>query len=137
MARLGAHYAEAAVGFGAGVGHMVALAVERDDEHGAAMHLAAGLGRAYFRNIVAFGGRIADAFAKAASAELFGAAEKVDGIVRAVRGEDEFHGAVMAVAEREDVHPHARASVASEAVVSSQLSVVREVRALRNVFVPS
>ena len=116
---------------------MVALAVKRDDEHGAAVHFAAGLARADFRRIVALGSCVADAFAKATAAEFFGAAEEVDGIVRVIGGEDEFHGAVMAVAEREDVHPHARASVASEAVVSSQLSVVREVRALRNVFVPS
>jgi len=91
---------------------VVALAVERDDEHGPAVHLAAWLGRADLRRVVAFGSCVADTLAEAAAAEFFSAAEEVDGIIRAVRGEDEFHGAVMAVAEREDVHPHARASVA-------------------------
>ena len=92
---------------------MVALAVERDDEHGAAVELAARLGWADFRNIVALGSGIADTFPETAATEFVGATEKVDGVVGAVGSEHEFHSAVMAVAERKDVHPHARASVAS------------------------
>lgn len=110
---LGADDAEGAVGFGAGVGHVVALAVEGRDEHGAAMHLATRLLGADLRDVVAFGRSVTDSFAKAAAAEFFGATEEINGIVGAVGGEDQFHGAVMAVTEGEDVHPHAKPSVAS------------------------
>src|SRR5215470_5130046 len=103
---LGFQHALGAAGLGAGVGDAVVLAVEAEDEHGAAVHVAARLVGGDFGREVAFGVDVADAFAEAASAEFFSAAEEVDGVVSVVRGDAGFHGAEMFVTERKNVRPH-------------------------------
>src|SRR6266436_634811 len=65
----GTHNPLEASRFGAGVGDAVMLAVQAQDEHGAAVHVAPGLIRLKLGSIVAFGGGIADAFPEAAAAE--------------------------------------------------------------------
>jgi hypothetical protein len=82
---------------GAGVGDAVVLAIEAEDEHGAAVHVATGLAGADFRRGVTFRVDIAHSLAKAAAAEFVGAAEEIDGVVRTVGGEASFHGAEMFV----------------------------------------
>jgi hypothetical protein len=108
----GADDALAAVGLGAGIRDVIALAIERDDEHGTAVELAARLVGGDLRGLVALGVDVSDPFAEGATTEFFSAAEEVDGVVRAIGSEEELHGAEMLVAKREKVHPHAKASVA-------------------------
>jgi len=103
---LGAHDALGTVGFGAGVGEVVALAVDADDEHGASVALADGLVGSESGRGSAVRGAVADALSEAAMAKLVGAAEEFDGVFRAVGGESRFHGAVMLVAKREEIGPH-------------------------------
>ena len=95
-----------APGLGAAVGNAIVLAVKAEDEHGAAVHVAAWLVGSNFRRNVALGIDVTDAFTEAASTELFGAAEKVDRVVGIVRGDAGFHGAEMLVTEWKDVRPH-------------------------------
>lgn len=76
---------------------MIALAVEAEDEHGAAVEVAAGLVGSDLRRLVAFGGDVSDTLAEAAATEFFGAAEEVDGVVGAVGGDAGFHRAEMLV----------------------------------------
>jgi len=97
-----------AVGFGAGVGYVVALAIEADDEHGASVAIAGGLVGSENRGISAGWGCIANTLAEAAMAELVGAAEEFDGIVGVIRSESGFHGAVVLVAKGKNVRPHAK-----------------------------
>lgn len=52
------------------------------------------------------GGAIADALAEAAMAEFVGAAKEFDGEIGAVGGQTWLHGAVMLVAEGEEVSAH-------------------------------
>ena len=70
-----------AIGFGAGVGHVIALAVEADDEHGASVAIAGGLVGGEDGRVPAYGRGVADALAEAAMAEFVGAAKEFDGIV--------------------------------------------------------
>ena len=102
------NYALAAIGFGAGVGHVIALAVETDDEHGASVSVAGGLVGGQDRRISALGRGVADALAEAAMAELVGAAEEFDGKVGVIGSEYRFHGAIVLVAKGQDVRPHAK-----------------------------
>ena len=95
-----------AAGVGAGVGDAVVLAIERDDEHGASVEVAAGLVGHNVRGAVATGHGVADTFAEAASAEFLGAAEEIDGEVGTVGRDAGFHGAEMFVTEGEQVRPH-------------------------------
>jgi uncharacterized Zn-binding protein involved in type VI secretion len=95
-----------APGFRAGVRDAVVLAVEAEDEHGAAVHFAAGLVRVKGRGIVALGGDVTDPFAKAAATEFVSATKKVDGVVGAIGGDAGFHGPEMLVTKGEDVRPH-------------------------------
>ena len=97
-----------AVGFGASVGYVVALAIEADDEHGASVAIAGGLVGSENRGISAGWGCIANTLAEAAMAELVGAAEELDGIVGIVRSQRGLHGAEVLVAKRKDVRPHAK-----------------------------
>lgn len=108
----GADDALAAVGLGAGVGDVIALAIERNDEHGASVEITAGLVGSDFRRLVTLGVDVSNTFAEGAAAEFFGAAEEVNGIVRTIGSEEKLHGAEMLVAKGEKVHPHAKASVA-------------------------
>ena len=96
------------VWLGAGVADKVALAVEADDEHGTSVDVATRLaGGGNGRGIV-FRGDVADAFAEAASAEFFCAAEVIDGVVGTEGSQAELHGAEMLVTEREKVSTHER-----------------------------
>ena len=62
------------------------------------MHFAARLIGCDDRGLIAFRGDIADPFAEAACAETVGAAEEIDGVVRAVRRDARLHSAVVLVA---------------------------------------
>lgn len=94
---LGLQHALRAARFGAGVGDSVVLAIEAEDEHGAAVHVATGLAGGDFGRGVTFRVDVAHPLAKAAAAEFVGAAEEIDGVVRTVGGEASFHGAEMFV----------------------------------------
>jgi len=119
--------ARGAVWFGAGVGEMVALAIDADDEHGASVVLADGLIGSESGRGSAVRGAVADALAEAAMAELVGAAEEFDGVFGAVGGESGFHGAVMLVAKRKKVSPHGKeeCSIPGKSEVRSQIEEVR------------
>ena len=80
----GPDYPLGAIGFRAGVGHVIALAVEADDEHGASVAIAGGLVGGEDWRVSALGRGVADALAEAAVAELVGAAKEFDGIVGVV-----------------------------------------------------
>jgi hypothetical protein len=104
---LGADYTFGAVGLGAGVGDVIALAVEADDEHGAAVSVAGGLSGSKLRGFVAARRDVADALTEAAMAEFVGAVKIIDAIVGIVGSNQGFHGSVVTVAEGQDVRPHA------------------------------
>ena len=101
-------YALGAIGFGAGVGHVIALAVEADDEHGASVAIAVGLVGGEDGRVSALGRGVADALAEAAMAKLVGTAKKFDGIVGVVGSEYGLHGSVVLVAKGQNVRPHAK-----------------------------
>src|SRR5512136_463706 len=103
----GAHDTFEAIRLWAGVGDMIALTVEADDEHGTSVAIATGLAGGEDGWFAVFGGDVADAFSEAAVAESVGAAKEVDGVVGVVGSEGELHGAEMLVAEGQDVRPHA------------------------------
>lgn len=86
---------------------MVTLTVEADDEHGTSMTVATGLRRREDGWLATFGCDVTDALSEAAVAESVSAAEEVDGVVGAVGSESRLHGAVVLVAEGQDVRPHA------------------------------
>jgi hypothetical protein len=96
-----------AAGFGAAVGDAIVLAVEAQNEHGAAVHVATWLVGSDLGSDIAFGVDVADTFAEAAAAEFLGAAEEIDGVIGVVGGDAGFHRAEMFVTERENVRPHA------------------------------
>ena len=85
---------------------MVALAVQADDEHGAPVAVAIGLVGSEFGRLVVARRDVSDALAEAAVAEFVSATEEVDGVVDAVGRDLRLHGAVVAVAEGQDVRPH-------------------------------
>jgi len=85
---------------------VVALSVEADDEHGASVAVANGLAGGEDRRFAVFGGDVADALSEAAVAEPVGAAEEIDGIGGAIGRQSQFHGAVMLVAEGQEIRPH-------------------------------
>ena len=86
---------------------MIALAVERDDEHGASVAVASRLAGSEFRRLVVAGSNVADALAETAVAELVRTAKIVDRVVGVVGSDHGLHGTVMTVAEGQDVRPHA------------------------------
>ena len=106
--RLRSDYSFAAVGFGAGVGYVVALAVEADDEHGTSVAIARRLVGGEHGRVSALGSGIADALTEAAVTEFVGAAKEFDGIVGVVGSQGWLHGAVVLVAKGQDVCPHAK-----------------------------
>jgi hypothetical protein len=103
---LGAEDAFGAIWFRTGVGQVIALAIDADDEHGTAVTVAFGLIGSENGRSSTLRSRVADALAEATMAELVGAAEEFDGEIGAVGGESGFHGAVMLVAKGKDVGPH-------------------------------
>jgi hypothetical protein len=111
-AGLRAHGAFWAGRFRTGECDAIVLAVEADDEHRAGVAIALGLTGSEYRSQVTLGSNVSDALAEAAVAKLLGTAEEIDAPVGTVGGNQRFHGAVVLVAEREDVRPHAKASVA-------------------------
>ena len=86
---------------------MVTLTIKADDEHGAAMALANRLVRGEFGRVISVRGDVSNAFAKAPMAELVCTAEEVDGIFRIIGSDHGLHGAVVAIAQGQDVRPHA------------------------------
>jgi hypothetical protein len=100
-----------AVRLRASVGHVIALAIEADDEHRAPVAIASRLIGSEHGRVSAFGCSVADAFAEAAVAEFVGAAKEFDGIVGVIGSQNGFHGPVMLVAKGKDVRPHAKVSV--------------------------
>jgi len=105
---LGADDAFWAIRFRAGISDAVALTIEADDEHGASVPVTTGLSGREDGWFAAFGCDVADALPEAAVAESVGAAEEVDGVVSVVGSQSKLHGAVMLVAEGQDVRPHAK-----------------------------
>jgi hypothetical protein len=101
-------YPFGAIGFGAGIGYVIALSVEADDEHGSSMTLAVWLVGGKDGCVSALRRGVADALAEAAMAKLVSAAEEFDAIVGVVRSKYGFHGAIVLVAKGQDVRPHAK-----------------------------
>src|SRR5882762_3361406 len=81
LQKLGFQQSLHAAGFGAAVGDTVVMAVEAQDEHGAAVHVATGLIGSGLGSDVAFGVDVAGALSEAAAAEFLCAAEEVHGVV--------------------------------------------------------
>jgi len=86
---------------------VVTLAVEADDEHGASVALADGLVGSEDWPVSALRCGVADALSEGAMAELVGAAKELNGKVGGVGSYYGLHGAVVLVAKREEVRPHA------------------------------
>jgi len=86
---------------------VIALTVEADDEHGASVALADGLVWGEDRPVSALRCAVADAFSEGAMAELVGATKEFNGKVGGVGSDYRLHGAVMLVAKRKEVRPHA------------------------------
>src|ERR1700676_2322978 len=78
---LRSHYTLVAIGFGAGVGHVIALSVEADDEHGASVEFAGGLVGSQDWRVSTLGRGVADTLAEATVAELVGATKELYRIV--------------------------------------------------------
>jgi len=73
------------MGFGAGIGHMVTLPVEAEDEHGASVAIARGLIRREFGSVSSPRCGVAHALAEAAVTKFVGAAKEFDRVVSIVR----------------------------------------------------
>ena len=99
-------HAFGAIGFGAGVGDVIALAVEADDEHGTAVAVASRLVGSEDGRGATVRCRVADALPETAMTEFVGTAEEFDGVVSTVGSESGLHGAVMLVAKGKDIRPH-------------------------------
>jgi hypothetical protein len=106
IVELCAERAFGAIGFGAGIGQVVALAIDADDEHGAAVSVTDGLIRFEYRGRPALGRGVSDALSETAVTELVGAAKVFDGKIGVVGGQGGFHGAEVLVAKGKDVSPH-------------------------------
>jgi hypothetical protein len=102
------HHPLHATRFGAGVSHVIVLAVKADDEHGASVAIADGLVGGEDGRISALGRGIADALAETAVTKFVSTAKEFDGKVGVVRSYHGLHGAVMLVAKGQKVRPHAK-----------------------------
>src|ERR1035441_6841817 len=89
-----------AIRFVAGIGDVIALTVERDDEHGASVAAAVGLVGSEDGSGSALRSDIASALAETTMAKFVSAAEKFNEVIGAVGSENQLHGAVMFVAKR-------------------------------------
>lgn len=103
---LAPHHRLIAIRFGARVGHRVALAVQTSNEHGASVHVAAGLVGGNDGILASFGRDVSNALAEAASAKFFRATEELNEVVGVVGGKAGLHGAEMLIAEWKDVRAH-------------------------------
>ncbi len=90
----------------ASITEQIPLPVETGYEHGPPVLVAARLIARHHRRIVPLGSRIPQRFAETSSAEFLGTAEKFHRIIHAKRGQQEFHGSIMLVAQRQDIGPH-------------------------------
>lgn len=108
MAWLRSDYPLRASRFRAGIGDVIALPVEADDEHRAPMTVTIGLIRSDHRRIPAFRRGISHAFSKTTMAEFIGATKKFDKVVGAIGSEGRFHGAEVLITKWEKVRPHAK-----------------------------
>ena len=84
----------------AGIGDVIALTVERDDEHGTSVAIAVGLIGSENGRGSALGSDVAGTLAETTMAKLVSATEKFDEVIGAVGSENRLHGAVMLVAKR-------------------------------------
>lgn len=91
------------VEFRTSVADDISLPIETDDEHGAAVHVAARLVGRKDGRLLALREDVADTLAKASSAKFLGAAKVVDGVIGIERSKTRFHRAEMFIAEREKV----------------------------------
>jgi hypothetical protein len=104
---------------------MIALAIDRDDEHGATVAVADGLAGSERGSGSAMRGAIANAFTEAAMAELVGATEEFDRELGAVRGESGFHGAIVLVAKWEEIGPHRKEECSTRETRKSEVRLQR------------
>ena len=74
------------------------LPVYAGDEHRPPVHFTAWLVGGNNWGFISLWGHIADSLAETAAAEAIGAAEEIDGVVRAVRRDARLHSAVVLVA---------------------------------------
>ncbi len=88
------------IGLGAGIGGVIALAIERDDKHGASVAIALGLVGSEDGRGAALRSDVTSALAETTMAELVSAAEEFDEEISGIGSEDRLHRAVMFVAKR-------------------------------------
>jgi hypothetical protein len=88
-----------AIRLGAGISHVIALAIEADNKHWAAVAFANGLVGCDNRRISTLGRRVANALAKTPVAKLVGAVEKFNAIVGVIRSKHSIHCAEVLVAK--------------------------------------
>ena len=74
-------------GFDAGAADSVVLAVEADDEYGAAVHVAARLAGNEYGRFAPFWSYVSHALAKAAAAELLRTAKELNRVIGAEGGD--------------------------------------------------
>ncbi len=90
----------------AGKADDVALAVNAGNEHRSAVFVATRLVGRNQRRRILDRSHISQRFAETAVAKFVGAAEIFDGVVKVVGRDRELHGAIVLVAQRQDVDPH-------------------------------
>lgn len=103
---LPSHDALRTLGFGAGIANQITLPVEARDKHRAAMFLALGLVASNDWRLSPGWRDVSDALAETASAEFFGAAEKLNRVVGVEWRKQEFHGSEVLVAEWKQISSH-------------------------------
>ena len=108
MCGLRSDYPLRASRFRAGIGDVIALPVQADDEHRAPMTVTIGLIWSDHRRIPAFRRGISHAFTKTTMAEFIGATKKFNKIVGAIGSEGRLHGAEVLITKWEKVRPHAK-----------------------------
>ena len=96
-----------AAGFRAGEADGVTLPVNAQNEHGASVLVATGLAWRDDRWLIFQRGNVSQKFAVTALAEAVRTTAKLNGIIRIDGRKSMLHGAVMLVAERENVGAHA------------------------------
>lgn len=96
-----------AAGFRAGEADGITLPVNAQNEHGASVLVAAGLVWGDDRRLIFQRGNVSQNFAVTALAEAVRTTAKLNGVIRVHRRKSMLHGAVMLVAERENVGAHA------------------------------
>lgn len=96
-----------AAGLRAGKADGIALAVNAENEHGTSVFVTPGLVRSDQRRLIFQRRYVSQNFAVTALAEPVRTAAELDGIIHIDRRKSMLHGAVVLIAERENVSPHA------------------------------